>query len=45
VYCATLKLRPGKTVAYITLPDVSTGVADGVSAMHIFAMTIGTPAT
>jgi hypothetical protein len=45
LYCATLPLEAGKTVAYVTLPDVSTGVVDGVNAMHIFAVTAGTPAT
>jgi beta-glucosidase-like glycosyl hydrolase len=45
VYCATLSLDPGKTVAYVTLPNVSTTAANGQNAMHIFALTTGTPTT
>jgi beta-glucosidase len=45
VYCATLPLAAGKTVAYVTLPDISDGVSNGENAMHIFTMAIGTPAT
>jgi beta-glucosidase len=45
LYGATLSLESGKTVAYVTLPDVSDGVASGQNAMHIFAMTVGTPTT
>jgi beta-glucosidase len=41
VYFAALPLPPGKTVAYVTLPDVSAGVTPGRNAMHIFAMAIG----
>lgn len=41
VYYAPVPLQPGKTVSYVTLPDISQGVANGQSAMHIFAMAIG----
>jgi beta-glucosidase len=40
VYGATLPLPPGKTVAYVTLPDVSQGVASGRNAMHVFAIAV-----
>ena len=40
VYFATVPLQAGKTVAFVTLPNVSNGV--GVfTAMHIFAIGIG----
>jgi beta-glucosidase len=41
IYFASVPLEPGKTVASVTLPTVSTGVGNGVNAMHIFAMAIG----
>ena len=41
IYFASVPLEPGKTVLSVTLPTVSTGVANGVNAMHIFAMAIG----
>ena len=41
IYFASVPLEPGKTVVSVTLPTVSTGVANGVNAMHIFAMAIG----
>jgi beta-glucosidase len=41
IYFASVPLDPGKTVVSVTLPTVSTGVANGVNAMHIFAMAIG----
>ncbi|MGE5286332.1 MAG: glycoside hydrolase family 3 C-terminal domain-containing protein [Micromonosporaceae bacterium] len=37
VYYAAVPLQPGKTVKYLTLPDVSQGVSQGETAMHIFA--------
>ena len=40
-YHAPVALQPGKTVAYITLPDISQGVANGQGAMHIFAVSVG----
>ena len=41
IYFASVPLEPGKTVASVTLPAVSSGVGSGVNAMHIFAMAIG----
>ncbi len=41
VYYAGIPLQQGKTVQYVTLPDVSSGVAAGTTAMHIFAAAIG----
>lgn len=41
VYYASVALQPGKTVAYVTLPDISQGVANGQGAMHIFAVSVG----
>ncbi len=41
IYFASVPLDPGKTVASVTLPTVSSGVGNGVNAMHIFAMAIG----
>jgi beta-glucosidase len=41
VYFASVPLEPGKTVASVTLPTVSSGIGNGVTAMHIFAIAIG----
>ena len=41
IYFASVPLQAGKTVASVTLPTVSAGVGNGVNAMHIFAMAIG----
>ena len=41
VYYASVPLEKGKTVADVTLPDISQGVGNGQPAMHIFAMGIG----
>ena len=41
IYFASVPLQAGKTVASVTLPTVSSGVGNGVNAMHIFAMAIG----
>jgi beta-glucosidase len=41
VYATSIPLDPGKTVASVTLPDVSSGVAPGQNALHIFALAIG----
>jgi beta-glucosidase len=40
VYGATVPLEAGKTVAAVTLPDVSSSASDNVNAMHIFAMNV-----
>jgi beta-glucosidase len=41
VYFESVPLDPGKTVASVTLPVVSSGVGNGVNALHIFAIAIG----
>jgi beta-glucosidase len=41
VYSATVPVASGKTVASVTLPAISSGVAVGTPAMHIFAIGIG----
>jgi beta-glucosidase-like glycosyl hydrolase len=41
VYAATVPLESGKTVKYVTLPDVSDGAVNGQVAMHIFAVALG----
>src|SRR5262249_28524434 len=38
---ASVPLQPGKTVKLIALPDISQGVANGATAMHIFAIASG----
>jgi beta-glucosidase len=41
IYFASVPLEAGKTVASVTLPTVSAGVGNGITALHIFAMAIG----
>jgi hypothetical protein len=41
IYYASLPIAAGKTPQYLTLPDVSQGVAAGQTAMHIFSVAIG----
>jgi hypothetical protein len=41
IYFASVPLQAGKTVASVTLPTVSSGAGNGITAMHIFAMAIG----
>jgi beta-glucosidase len=42
LYFASIPLQAGKTVQYVTLPDVTeNGQVQHVAAMHIFAMAIG----
>ncbi|MEU8632553.1 glycoside hydrolase family 3 C-terminal domain-containing protein [Amycolatopsis sp. NPDC048633] len=38
LYFASVPLNPGKTLAYVTLPDVSHGTSGGRPSMHVFAM-------
>jgi len=38
VYYASLPLQSGKTVKYVTLPDISATAVSGATAMHIFAI-------
>ncbi|MBV9855104.1 MAG: glycoside hydrolase family 3 C-terminal domain-containing protein [Streptosporangiaceae bacterium] len=41
VYYAGVPLQQGKTVKYVTLPDVSQGAAQGETVMHVFAVSTG----
>jgi hypothetical protein len=41
VYYVGVPLQQGKTVKYVTLPDISQTVAQGQVAMHIFAAGVG----
>jgi hypothetical protein len=41
IYFTSVPLEANKTVASVTLPTVSSGVGNGVTAMHIFSMAIG----
>jgi hypothetical protein len=40
VYSASAQLQQGKTVSMVVLPDISSGVASGTAALHIFAVAI-----
>ena len=41
IYFASVPLDQSKTVASVTLPVVGSGVGNGVTALHVFAMAIG----
>jgi hypothetical protein len=41
VFATTVPVDPSKTVASVTFPDVSNHVGSGVTAMHIFALSLG----
>jgi predicted alpha-1,2-mannosidase len=41
VFATTVDVDPSKTVESVTLPDVGNTVANGNTAMHIFAMSLG----
>ena len=41
IYFASVPLQASKTVASVTVPTVSATVGNGITAMHIFAMAIG----
>ena len=41
IYFASVPLQAGKTVASVTLPTVSAGVGNGITALHVFAVAIG----
>jgi beta-glucosidase len=41
IYFASVPLDQSKTVASVTLPVVSSGVGNGVTALHVFAMAVG----
>ena len=42
IYFASVPLEAGKTVASVTLPTVSASAGNGITALHVFAMAIGT---
>ena len=44
LFYAAIPLTAGKQVTSVTLPTVSPGVGKNVSAMHVFGLTIGSPA-
>jgi hypothetical protein len=41
LYFTSIALDPGKTVQYLSLPDISDGVTSGQTSLHIFATGIG----
>jgi beta-glucosidase len=41
VYGATVPLQAGKTIAYLTLPDVGPNADSGQVALHLFAIAVG----
>jgi beta-glucosidase len=41
IYFAAVPLASGKTVKSVTLPTVGSGVGNGINAMHIFAIAVG----
>ena len=41
MYYVGIPLQPGKTVKYVTLPDISQQATQGSTAMHIFAIGFG----
>ena len=41
VYYVGVPLQKGKTVKYVSFPDISQGAVQGQNAMHIFALSIG----
>ncbi len=41
VFATAVDVDPSKTVASVTLPDVGNTVANGNTAMHIFAISLG----
>ncbi|HTU72656.1 MAG TPA: fibronectin type III domain-containing protein [Trebonia sp.] len=38
IYAAVVPLTAGKTISYVVLPDVSSGVTADVPALHVFAL-------
>ena len=44
LFYAAIPLTAGKQVTSVTLPTVSSGVGKNVSAMHVFSLTVGSPA-
>ncbi|NUR03567.1 MAG: beta-glucosidase [Streptomyces sp.] len=41
VYASTIPLQSGKTLAYLTLPDIGPNANSGQVAMHLFSVAIG----
>jgi hypothetical protein len=41
VFATTVPVDPSKTVASITFPDVSSQVGSSTTAMHVFAVSLG----
>jgi hypothetical protein len=41
IYFESVPLQAGKTVASVTLPTVSADAGNGITALHVFAMAIG----
>ncbi|HEX4289453.1 MAG TPA: hypothetical protein VH021_11085, partial [Trebonia sp.] len=41
IYFGSVPLAAGKTVASVTLPTVSASAGNGITALHVFAMAIG----
>jgi hypothetical protein len=41
VYGATVPLQAGKTIAYLTLPDIGPDASTNQVAMHLFALAVG----
>jgi hypothetical protein len=41
IYFASVPLQAGKTVASVTLPTVSASAGNGITALHVFAMAVG----
>ncbi len=41
VYATTVPVNPAKTVASVTLPTVSDSVSGGTTAMHVYALSLG----
>jgi hypothetical protein len=41
VYAATAPLQAGKTIAYLTLPDIGPDASTNQVAMHLFALAVG----
>ena len=42
IYFASVPLQAGKTVASVTLPTVSASAGNGITALHVFAVAVGT---
>ncbi|MGD0700799.1 MAG: glycoside hydrolase family 3 C-terminal domain-containing protein [Trebonia sp.] len=41
IYFASVPLQAGKTVASVTLPTVSASAGNGITALHVFAVAVG----